>query len=73
MVTIENKKSGVSYQMGNEQIDLILTALLHEMERYNKVLDIVTDENVIAACDVAKTRVYNVHRLFCEMLSDPEI
>ena len=45
-----------------QEINIIVTALLHEMERYNKALDLVSDEKVSEAIAEAKNRVYEVFK-----------
>jgi len=45
-----------------QEIDIIVTALLHEMERYNKALDFVSDEKASEAIAEAKNRVYEVFK-----------
>ena len=45
-----------------QEVDIIVTALLHEMERYNKALDFVSDANVREAITEAKQKVYEVFK-----------
>lgn len=44
----------------DQEVTIIVEALLHEMERYNKALDLVTDENARHAIYEAKDKVYKV-------------
>jgi hypothetical protein len=39
-----------------------VTALLHEMERYNKALDFVSDVDACEAINEAKQKVYEVFK-----------
>lgn len=43
-----------------EEIDIIVTALLHEMERYNTVLTMIADEQASEAVEKAKHKVFGV-------------
>ena len=43
-----------------QEIDIIVTALMHEMERYNKAMDFVSDTKASEAIAEAKHRVYEV-------------
>ena len=45
-----------------QEIDIIVTALLHEMERYNKALDFVSDADAFQAIAEAKQKVYEVFK-----------
>ena len=45
-----------------EEINIIVTALLHEMERYNKALDFVSDVDACEAINEAKQKVYEVFK-----------
>lgn len=45
-----------------QEINIIVTALLHEMERYNKAMDFVSDEKASEAIAEAKHRVYEVFK-----------
>ena len=45
-----------------QEIDIIVTALMHEMERYNKALDFVSDKKASEAIAEAKHRVYEVFK-----------
>lgn len=43
-----------------DEIDIIVTALLHEMERYNTVLTMIADDDATAAVENAKHKVFEV-------------
>ena len=45
-----------------QEINIIVTALMHEMERYNKAMDFVSDEKASEAIAEAKHRVYEVFK-----------
>ena len=45
-----------------EEINIIVTALLHEMERYNKAMIFVSDEKASEAISEAKNRIYEVFK-----------
>ena len=45
-----------------QEINIIVTALIHEMEHYNKALDLVSDEKASEAIAEAKHRVYEVFK-----------
>lgn len=45
-----------------EEIDIIVTAMLHELERYNTVLTMVSDEEASKAVENAKHKVFEVFK-----------
>jgi len=45
-----------------QEIDIIVTALLHEMERYNDATKLVSDADACEAIAEAKNRVYEVFK-----------
>ena len=60
MVHLERKNPEVREHLTDEGVQIVMDALLHEMERYNKAMDLVVDENARHAIDYAKKRVYRV-------------
>ena len=72
MVTLNNKKNGVTQYLNNNGVEYVLDALLHEMERYNKAMDLCTDAGVQKTCTDAKHRIFTVHRMFCQLLNDDD-
>lgn len=45
-----------------QEIDIIVTALLHEMERYNDAAKLVSDVDACEAIAEAKHKVYEVFK-----------
>ena len=62
----------VKESVTDREIDIVADALLHEMERLNKALDLVTDEDARHAIQKAKDKVYRVHQKVCLLLVDEE-
>lgn len=62
MVHLERKNPEVREHLTDEGVQIVMDALLHEMERYNKAMDLVTDENARHAIDYAKKKVYRVYQ-----------
>lgn len=61
MVHLERTKpEEVKGHLSDAEVQIVVDALLHEMERYNKAMDLVVDENARHAIDYAKKRVYRV-------------
>ena len=72
---IYEKDNSIAQQTGREKLSenqIVMDALLHEMERYNKAMDLVTDENARHAIQRAKDKVYRVHQKVCRLLVDEE-
>lgn len=42
------------------EIDIIVDALLHEMQRYNEAIRMISDRNALKALETAKNDVYRV-------------
>lgn len=70
MVTLNNEKKGVMLNLSNDGVNCVLDALLHEIERYNKAIDLCTDARVQKACKDAKTDILAVHHMFCKLLDE---
>lgn len=70
MVHLERKNPEVREHLTDEGVQIVMDALLHEMERYNKALDLVTDENVRHAIDYAKKKVYRVYQVMNNLLPE---
>lgn len=58
--------------ISNDDVTRIIDALGHEMERYNKALELVTDQNARAAIEWAKKPLKDLHTKFCHLL-DPDV
>ena len=54
--------------INNDDVTRILDALAHEMERYNKALELVTDQNARAAIELAKKPLKDLLTKFCHLL-----
>ena len=63
----------VKEAISDREIDIVADALLHEMERLNKAMDLVTDEDARHAIQRAKDKVYRVHQKVCRLLVDEEL
>jgi len=57
--------------INNDDVTRIIDALAHEMERYNKALELVTDQNARAAIELAKKPLKDLLTKFCHLL-DPD-
>lgn len=64
MVKIEFVKGGRPQYLSNQQIDIVVNALLHELTRYNEACDLVCERNAKLSIEDAKTAVYEV---FCKI------
>lgn len=65
------KQTDILEHINNDDVTRILDALEHEMERYNKALDLVTDPNARHAINQAKKPLKELHTKFCHLL-DPD-
>lgn len=72
MVTLNNEEKGIVLHLSNEGVQAVLDGLFHEMERYNKAMDLCTDAGVQKTCTDAKHRIFTVHRMFCQLLNDDD-
>lgn len=70
MVHLERKNPEVREHLTDEGVQIVMDALLHEMERYNKAMDLVTDENARHAIDYAKKKVYRVYQVMNNLLPE---
>lgn len=70
MVHLERKNPEVREHLTDEGVQIVMDALLHEMERYNKALDLVTDENARHAIDYAKKKVYRVYQVMNNLMPE---
>lgn len=70
MVHLERKNPEVREHLTDEGVQIVMDALLHEMERYNKAMDLVTDENARHAIDYAKKRVYRVYQVMNSLMPE---
>ena len=70
MVHLERKNPEVREHLTDEGVQIVMDALLHEMERYNKAMDLVTDENARHAIDYAKKKVYRVYQSMNNLLPE---
>jgi len=57
--------------INNDDVTRIIDALAHEMERYSKALELVTDQNARAAIEWAKKPLKELLTKFCHLL-DPD-
>ena len=70
MVHLERKNPEVREHLTDEGVQIGMDALLHEMERYNKAMDLVTDENARHAIDYAKKKVYRVYQVMNNLMPE---
>lgn len=70
MVHLERKNPEVREHLTDEGVQIVMDALLHEMERYNKAMDLVTDENARHAIDYAKKKVYRVYQVMNNLMPE---
>ena len=67
---MERKNPEVREHLTDEGVQIVMDALLHEMERYNKAMDLVTDENARHAIDYAKKKVYRVYQVMNSLMPE---
>lgn len=73
MVHLERMKpEEVKGHLSDAEVQIVVDALLHEMERYNKAMDLVTDENARHAIGHAKERVYRVFQTMNSLAPEDE-
>lgn len=70
MVHLERKNPEVREHLTDDGVQIVMDALLHEMERYNKAMDLVTDENARHAIDYAKKKVYRVYQMMNNLMPE---
>ena len=70
MVTLRNDSTGAEIQLCDNELDLILEALVHGMERYNDIMNMSGDKGIRDACTDAKRRVSDIYRRLCKLLDD---
>lgn len=70
MVHLERKNPEVREHLTDEGVQIVMDALLHEMERYNKAMDLVTDENARHAIDYAKKKVYKAYQVMNSLMPE---
>ena len=70
MVHLERKNPEVREHLTDEGVQIVMDALLHEIERYNKAMDLVTDENARHAIDYAKKKVYRVYQVMNNLMPE---
>lgn len=70
MVHLERKNPDAREHISNDEVTIVMDALLHEMERYNKAIDMITDENARHALNKAKERVYRVYQVFNRLMPE---
>lgn len=63
MVHLTRQNPAQAEHISDQEVIIIVDALLHEMERYNKALDLVTDENARHAIQKGKDKVYKVFQI----------
>ena len=72
MITLEQSQNGKTVKTTDGALDIILTALEHEMERYNQAADLVSDTTAREAINEARQKVRATHRQLCRLIYDPE-
>lgn len=64
MVKIEFVKGGRPQYLDDQQLNIVVNALLHEMARYNEAYDLVCERNAKKSIQDARASVYDV---FCKI------
>lgn len=70
MVHLERKNPDAREHISDDDVQIVMDALFHEMERYNKAMDLVTDDNARHAIQRAKDKVYRVYQVMNRMMAD---
>ena len=73
MITLEQNKNGEKCKLTDTELDIILTALEHEMQRYNKAEGLISDTDARKAVSDAREKVYFVHKHLCGLIFDPDL
>ena len=73
MVEMKQSANNAQQTITDEQLNIILDALLHEMERHNTAENLVNDETARDAIKAAKAKIYRTYQVFCKMITDDEI
>ena len=72
MVTLQQTQNGKTANVSDVALEIILDALLHEMERYNAAADLVSNPKAREVINAAKNEVFAAHRALCALVYDPE-
>ena len=72
MITLQQSQNNKDAKITDSALDIILTALEHEMERYNQAIGLISDKTAIQAVSEAKQKVFATHRTLCRLVYDPE-
>ena len=72
MVELRQTHNGKENGLTDKELDIVLDALLHEMERHNTAADLVTDPQAREVINAAKNEVFAAHRALCALVYDPE-
>ena len=70
MVHLEHIGTANMTDITNEQLNIVLDALEHEMLRYNQALATISEKAASAAIRAAVTEIGKVHRNLCLMMDE---
>lgn len=72
MITLQQSQNGKEVKLTDAALDIILTALEHEMERHNQVATMISDKTAREAISEARQKIRATHRQLCRLIYDPE-
>lgn len=70
MVHLEHIGTANTTDITNDQLNIVLDALEHEMQRYNEALATISEKAAAAAIRAAVTEIGKVHHKLCLMLDE---
>lgn len=72
MIILQQTQNGKEIKLTDSALDIILTALEHDMERHNQAADLISDATAREAIGEAREKVHATHRQLCRLIYDPE-
>lgn len=72
MVTLQQTQNGGNGNISDYELNIILDSLSHEMERYNKGEELITNPKARQAVRAAKNEILTVYKTLCALVYDPE-
>lgn len=70
MVHLEHIGTATTTDITNDQLNIVLDALEHEMQRYNQATATISAETANAAIRAAVTEIGKVHHKLCLMMDE---
>ena len=70
MVHLEHTETAYTTDITNDQLNIVLDALEHEMQRYNQATTTISAETANAAIRAAVTEIGKVHHKLCLMMDE---